>query len=314
MSSTKKNLSKKTLVIMAAGLGSRYGGLKQVDALGPNGEFLIDYTIYDAWQTGFTNVVLIIRPGLKKEFQAHFANKIFTQPSTSLPPIKIQFSIQKTTDLPDNLIPPSQRKKPWGTGHALLTARKLVKNPFVVLTADDFYGRSTLQILSQALDKMQGQQNFYAMPGSLLINTLSPSGSVSRGLCRQNDENCLISIHEHTNIVQKNNQILSIDKTGTEHILEPDRLVSMAIFAFTPEFFDYLNQEFKLFLQDNLNDLKMEFFTPNVVNNLIHENKVKMKIYPTTSPWFGLTNPDDRQIAVKKIQQLIKDGQYPSKI
>lgn len=311
-----QNKITKTIVIMAAGMGSRYGGLKQIDTIGPNGEFLIDYTLYDAWRAGFQRAILIIKPHNEASFQKHFQNKIFSQADTAknLPALEILYAPQNIDDLPTGFNLSKNREKPWGTGHALRSARKFITDPFIVCSADDYYGPETFKILSGALDKLIKQKNSYAMVAHCLGDTLSTSGSVSRGLCKLDDNNYLTSIHEHTRIESKQDKIISIDKNGVEHELEANRPVSMAIFAFTPDFFDYLEKDFIAFLQENAQDPKMEFFTPNVVNHLLETDEAQIKVYPISSPWFGLTNPKDKQVAVEKIADLIKKGRYPAKI
>ena len=306
----------KTIAIMAAGMGSRYGGLKQMDIIGPHGEFLIDYTLYDAWLAGFQRAVLIIKPEVEKAFRKHLASRIFTQKNNdqNLPPLEIDYAPQTLNDLPTGFELPATREKPWGTGHALRSARHLISGPFVVCSADDYYGPKTFTVLSQALDEIADQKNSYVMVAHRLGETLSKSGSVSRGLCKLDNYNYLTSIHEHTHIEQKDNQIVSIDKEGVEHPLEAERPVSMAIFAFTPDFFSHLEKDFLHFLQNNIQEPKMEFFTPNVINHLLENKTAKIKVYPLSSPWFGLTNRQDKEIAVNKIADFIHQGQYPEKI
>ena len=298
---------KKTLVVMAAGMGSRYGKLKQIDQLGPDGEYLIDYAVYDALTAGFDKIVFIIRPDFAAEFQKHFAREKFGRE------VEIVYVYQKMDDVPAGFVPPAGRVKPWGTGHAVLAARDVVHEPFAVISADDFYGRAAYQTVADWLEKLPtGSQNRYAVVGYRLGNTLSQNGWVSRGLLKVDEQHCLTSIHEHTKVGWVDGQIVSRDKTDTDHILAPDRLVSMVMFAFTPDIFGYLSKEFEQFVRDSGQDLSREFFTPVVVNDLIQAGTASMEVLPTESAWFGMTYGADRQEAVAQIKRLIGEGVYPA--
>ena len=300
---------RKTLLILAAGMGSRYGGLKQIDAVGPNGEFLIDYSVFDAIKAGFEKIVFVIREEFATEFKRHFEKKKIKSK------IELVYVYQKIDDLPAGFELKINREKPWGTGQAILAARAEINEPFAVISADDFYGREAFDLMALELDKLGEQsQNQYLLIGYRLGKTLSENGWVARGLCKVDEDHNLTSIHEHTRISRLNGKIVSRDKNEQDHELEPDRLVSMVMFGFTKEFLTYLENDFKEFLSKNINEEKMEFFTPNVVNNLIQMKKAKMKVVPTKAQWFGVTYKEDKKITVEQIKKLIEAGVYPSNL
>ncbi len=300
---------KKTLLVLAAGMGSRYGGLKQIDPVGPNGEYLIDYSIYDAYRAGFDRVVFVIRRDFVLEFKRHFPKRKFKNK------LKIDYAYQDLNDLPLGLRLPDKRKKPWGTGHAVLAARNFIKEPFAVINADDFYGREAFRVLGEKLDQLaKDSTNQYFMVGYRLGKTLSEHGWVSRGLCKVDYKNRLTSIYEHTKVGYKGKRIVSQDKKGINHTLDDKRFVSMTLFGFTPDFFDYLQADFAQFLEENLNSNKMEFFTPNVVNRLVSEKQIVMQLLPTREKWFGITYAQDKETTMATIDKLLKKGVYPLKL
>lgn len=300
---------KKTLLVLAAGVGSRYGGLKQIDPVGPNGEYLIDYAIFDAHRAGFDKVVFVIRRDFLTDFKRHFSPGKFKNK------MKVEYAYQDLNDLPLGLKVPETREKPWGTGHAILAARNFIKEPFAVINADDFYGREAFTDIAEKLDGLgKDSRDYYLMMGYRLGKTLSPNGWVSRGLCKVDYKNRLTSIHEHTKVGFLRKRIVSQDKKGRNHTLDEKRPVSMTFFGFTPDFFEYLQEDFAKFLEENLDSPTMEFFTPNVVNNLVQEKKVIMQVIPTKAKWFGVTYAQDKKPTVAAIEKLIKDGVYPAKL
>ena len=289
-----------TLLIMAAGMGSRYGGLKQLDSVGPNGETIIDYSVFDAIRAGFTKVVFIIRRDFEQDFKEKITNKYKNK-------IQIEFAFQDIHDLPDGYICPERRLKPWGTGHAILIARKFINEPFVAINGDDFYG----------LDSYKKVVNYYTKGGAnfsivayKLKNTLSRFGGVSRGVCDANDK-ILSSVTETHNIQKnKNNEIIS--ELGTT--FSGDEPVSMNYWGFMPQLFEYLLNSFKNFLDLNGQELKSEFLIPSVINELIEEGKEKVQVLETESSWFGVTFKEDKSLVVSNINELIKKGVYPHKL
>lgn len=300
---------KKTLLVLAAGMGSRYGGLKQIDPVGPNGEYLIDYSIYDAYRSGFDRVVFVIRRDFVTEFKRHFTPRKFKNK------VKVDYAYQDLNDLPLGVRLPDKREKPWGTGQAVMAARNFIKEPFAVINADDFYGRDAFVTMGKKLDELaKDSVNKYVMVGYRLGKTLSENGWVSRGLCKVDYKNRLTSIHEHTKVGRKGKRIVSQDKKGINHTLDEKRLVSMTFFGFTPDFFDYLQTDFAKFIAENLQSEKMEFFTPNVVNGLVKDGKIEMQVIPTRAKWFGVTYAEDKEPTIKEIRELIKKGVYPARL
>lgn len=300
---------KKTLLVMAAGMGSRYGGLKQMDAVGPHYEYLIDYAVYDAIRAGFDKVVFVIKRTFSSDFKKHFSTHKFNGK------IKIAYAYQDLNDLPSGFRLNPDRVKPWGTGHAILAARNFIKEPFAVISADDFYGLSAYQLLSDFFSTLEkNSTNKYAMVGYQLSHTLSPNGWVARGICKVDKKNYLTSIHEHTKVGWLDGKIISRDKHNRDHLLSPNRLVSMIMFGFTPDIFNYLQLSFNNFLKDYQEDLNREFFTPNVVNELVQNKQVTMKVLPTNSHWFGMTYLLDKEQTMKEIKQLISNGVYPENL
>lgn len=294
---------------MAAGMGNRYGGLKQIDVVGPSGEYLIDYAVYDAIKAGFDKVIFVIRREYASEFKKHFSGQKFRNK------IKIDYAYQDLNDLPNGFRLHPKRRKPWGTGHAILAARNFIKEPFAVISADDFYGLKAYKLLADFFSHLaKDSHNQYAMVGYQLGNTLSPHGWVARGICKVNSQNYLTSIHEHTKIGWVNKQIVSRDKHHSDHLLDANRLVSMVMFGFTPDIFLHLQKSFKEFLTQFQDDLDREFFTPNVVNQLIQSQQATMKVLPTDSHWFGMTYALDKKQTISEIKKLIDEQVYPQNL
>ncbi|MDY6258400.1 MAG: nucleotidyltransferase [Bacteroidales bacterium] len=296
---------KPTLFVLAAGMGSRYGGLKQLDGLGPHGETIMDYSIYDAIHAGFGKVVFVIR----KDFEDDFRSKILSKYEGHIP---VEVVFQSTQDLPEGFTCPAGRTKPWGTNHALLMGRNVIKEPFAIINSDDYYGRNSFEVMAQELSNLpEGSKHNYSMLGFKVGNTMSESGSVSRGVCETVD-GYLTGIVERTSIAyDENHNIFFDDEQGHSVQLAPDTPVSMNFWGFTPDYFDYSEQAFVEFLKAHINEPKSEFFIPTVVNRLISEKKARVKVLKTDSKWFGVTYSADRQGVVDKFAALHNSGFYP---
>lgn len=298
---------KPTLFVLAAGLGSRYGGLKQLDGLGPNGETIMDYSIYDAIRADFGKVVFVIR----KSFEADFVELVINKFKDL---IEVEIVYQDISNVPAGCTYNAEREKPWGTNHAVLMGKDAIKEPFAVINADDFYGKESFQVLADFLKTVAGKQNEYCMVGYHVGNTLSESGSVSRGVCEVNSHGKLKNVVERTHIEEKSGEIIYIDEKGDEVAIPANTLVSMNMWGFTPDYFDYSEQYFKTFLNQYGQQLKSEFYIPSVVNNLIVTNQVSCKVLDSTSKWFGVTYAEDRAQVVLKINELIRKGVYPKQL
>lgn len=298
---------KPTLFVLAAGMGSRYGGLKQLDGLGPNGETIMDYSIFDAIRGGFGKLVFVIR----KSFEKDFREKIISKYENHIP---VEVVFQDLNDLPEGFTCPEGREKPWGTNHAVLMGKKVINEPFAVINADDFYGRDSFAVLGKQLSEMDGKKNDYCMVGYRVGNTLSESGSVARGVCATNEEGYLTGVVERTAIERIDGDIQFVDENGKKVVLEENTPVSMNMWGFTPDYFEYSEEYFKEFLKANMGNLKSEYFIPLMVNKLITEGTARVKVLDTTSKWFGVTYAADRQGVVDKIQALVDAGEYPNEL
>lgn len=298
---------KPTLFVLAAGMGSRYGGLKQLDGLGPNGETIMDYSIFDAIRGGFGKLVFVIR----KSFEADFREKIISKYEDHIP---VELVFQELDMLPEGFTPPADRVKPWGTNHAVLMGKDVIKEPFAVINADDFYGRDSFAVLGKALSEMEGKQNDYCMVGYRVGNTLSESGSVARGVCGTNDEGFLTTVVERTAIERIDGNIQFKDENDQMVTICENTPVSMNMWGFTPDYFKYSEDFFIDFLKNNMSNLKSEYFIPLMVNELIVNGTARVKVLDTTSKWFGVTYAADRQGVVDKIQALVEAGEYPAKL
>ncbi|MDH6535281.1 nucleotidyltransferase [Parabacteroides sp. 52] len=298
---------KPTLFVLAAGMGSRYGGLKQLDGLGPNGETIMDYSIYDAIRGGFGKLVFVIREYFEKDFREKIVSKYENH-------IPVEVVFQELDKLPAGFTVPEGREKPWGTNHAVLMGKDVINEPFAVINADDFYGRDSFAVLGKQLSQMEGTKNDYCMIGYRVGNTLSESGSVARGVCETNTEGYLTGVVERTAIEKIDDEIQFIDENGQKVVLTPNTPVSMNMWGFTPDYFKYSEDYFIHFLQANMGNLKSEYFIPLMVNELITKGTAKVKVLDTTSKWFGVTYADDRQGVVDKIQALVDAGEYPNKL
>ena len=288
-------------------MGSRYGGLKQLDGLGPNGETIMDYSIFDAIRGGFGKLVFVIR----KSFEEDFRNKILSKYENHIP---CELVFQDLNDLPEGFTCPEGRQKPWGTNHAVLMGKSVIKEPFAVINADDFYGRDSFAVIGKQLSEMGDKQNEYCMVGYRVGNTLSESGSVARGVCETNEAAYLTGVVERTAIERIDGDIQFIDENGQKVVLEENVPVSMNMWGFTPDYFVHSEKYFVDFLKENIDKPKSEFFIPLVVNELITKGIATVKVLDTTAKWFGVTYAADRQGVVDKIQALVDAGEYPNKL
>ena len=301
---------KPTLFVLAAGMGSRYGGLKQLDGLGPNGETIMDYSIFDAIRGGFGKVVFVIR----KDFEDAFREKVLSKYEGHIP---TELVFQSINDLPEGFKCPEGRQKPWGTNHAVLMGKDVIKEPFAVINADDFYGRDTFAVIGKYLSELpEGAHDDYCMVGFRVGNTLSESGTVARGICSTDVNGHLTTVVERTEIMRVDGPVCYKDEQGKWVAVPDNTPVSMNVWGFTPDYFAHSEKYFKEFLSDpkNMENLKAEFFIPLMVNKLINEKTSTVKVLDTTSHWFGVTYAADRQGVVDKIQALIDKGEYPAKL
>lgn len=294
---------KPTLFVLAAGMGSRYGSLKQLDGLGPNGETIMDYSIFDAIRGGFGKVVFVIRHSFAEEFIEKVVNKY-----AQVIPTEVVY--QELDYLPEGFTVPEGREKPWGTNHAVMMGKDVIKEPFAVINADDFYGRESFAIIADWLSKQEGE-NKYCMVGYRVGNTMSESGTVSRGICETNEASELTSVVERTKIGYYNNGI-AFNEGEEWTMLDPNVPVSMNMWGFTPDYFKYSDEIFVEFLKENMSNLKSEFFIPLIVNDLIQTKRASVTVLDTPSKWFGVTYAQDRPDVVAKIQSLVDAGEYPS--
>ncbi len=299
---------KPTLLIMAAGIGSRYGGLKQIDGVGPNGETIIEYSIYDAIRSGFDKIVIIIRKDIEQDFREIILKKID-------PGINIHFVYQEITDLPKNFKAPQNRQKPWGTGHAIWSARKEVQDPFLVINADDFYGYRSFQLASSYLSKISKTDVIeYSLIGYHILNTLSKHGGVTRAVCSVNTKSYLDKINEVEGIELKGNEVFYLNEENKKVDLNATIIVSMNMWAFFPVFFNQLEKSLCQFLNINIQDIKSEFLIPTVIENLIMSNKARIKVLNSDEEWIGMTFHEDKPEVRKRIDALIKKGIYPKRL
>lgn len=296
---------KPTLFVLAAGMGSRYGGLKQLDSLGPNGETIMDYSIFDAMRAGFGKVVFVIR----KDFEDDFRKKILSKYEGHIP---VEVVFQDVNTLPDGFVCPADRTKPWGTGQAVLMGKEAIHEPFAVINADDYYGYDAFRVIADELSKDKKGKGEYCMVGFSVGNTMTENGSVSRGVCTAK-EGLLDSIVERTAIsFNDRHEIEFTDEEGNKVRLSPDTPVSMNLWGFTPDYFDYSDREFKKFLEQKINVPKSEFYIPSVVDVLVKSGEATVKMLRTDSKWFGVTYAADRDMVVNNLAALHADGTYPA--
>lgn len=298
---------KPTLFVLAAGMGSRYGGLKQLDPLGPHGETIMDYSIYDAIQSGFGKVVFVIR----HDFEQDFREKILSKYEGHVP---VEVVFQSTDALPEGFVCPADRSKPWGTNHAVLMGKEAIKEPFAVINADDFYGRDAFEVIAKELSRPRDRKGDYCMVGFRVGNTMTENGSVARGVC-ENKDGLLTSVVERTAISYNDkHEIVFTDENGVEQTLTPETPVSMNLWGFTPDYFEYSEREFVNFLKRDINTPKAEFFIPLVIDALINSGEATVKVLDTDSKWFGVTYAADRPGVVAKFAELHATGVYPEKM
>lgn len=290
-----------SIVVLSAGMGRRFGGLKQIKPVGPSGEVILDYSLYDARRAGFSNVIFVIRKEIEEDFR-RFVGKYWEE----------KFNVNYVFQEIDSFLPEgicySPREKPWGTAHALLVCKAFLNSPFAVINADDFYGFEPLSLAFGAL-----ANNEYILISYKLEETLSPHGHVSRAICEIDDNSYLLNLTEFQKIGKEGGKIIA--RRDSEMIeLKGNEQVSMNLFGFPPSIFDFLESEFQDFLMKKGDDSEAEFLIPEVIGNLVRNNKVKIKVIPTSSMWFGVTHPEDAKIARSKIKELIKSGKYPERL
>lgn len=298
---------KPTLFVLAAGMGSRYGGLKQLDGLGPNGETIMDYSIYDAIHAGFGKVVFVIR----KDFEQDFRDKILSKYEGHIP---VDVVFQSVDKLPGGFTCPTERTKPWGPAHAVIMAASTINEPFAVINSDDFYGRNSFEVLAKELMRPRDRKGDYCMVGFRIGNTMTENGGVNRGVCQTKD-GLLTSVEECKDIAyNENHQIVYSDADGKEHRLDANVPVSMNMWGFTPDYFDFGIREFSKFLSEKINVPKSEQVIPDVADALIKSGEATVKVLDTDSRWFGVTYADDRPGVVEKFAELHNAGIYPDKL
>lgn len=301
-------MSKATLVIMAAGIGSRFGGgIKQLEPVGPNGEIIMDYSIYDAMEAGFDKIVFVIRKDLEKDFKDVIGNRIEQK-------IEVEYAFQELNDIPERFQETfKERKKPWGTGQAILCCKDAVKEPFLVINADDYYGKEAYVEAYKELTtagENHGEKMNISMVGFVLKNTLSDNGGVTRGVCKVDDNQMLEAIVETQNIV-KTSDGAAVIKDGKEEAIDVNSSVSMNMWGLKPEFFEILEKRFVEFLESlDENDLKSEYLLPTIIGDLLREEKVQVKVLESKDKWFGVTYKEDKESVVEAIRELIHRGMY----
>jgi UTP-glucose-1-phosphate uridylyltransferase len=295
-----------TLVTLAAGMGSRYGGMKQLDRLGPSGETIMEYSVYDALHAGFNKVVFVIRRSFEDEFREAIVKRIQHK-------IQVELAFQELDDLPEGFSCPADREKPWGTGHALWVCKDVVNEPFAVINADDFYGREAYETMAKYLGSLADDTaGHYAMCGYRLQNTLSEHGEVSRGICRVNEHGLLEKVTEHTAIAQNSDG--QITSKGQLTGLDAYDIVSMNFWGFTPDIFEKLNDKLVTFLTKSMHEAKSEFYIPMVVDELIQEKQARVFVLSSQANWFGVTYKEDKQEAINQLQQQVSKGIYPENL
>jgi hypothetical protein len=299
---------KPTLLILAAGMGSRYGGLKQIEHMGPSGETLMDYSIYDAIRSGFGKVIFIIRQDFEQDFKAIFNNKRYNNA------IQVEYTNQAIDKIPEGIVYNPDRIKPWGSGHALMMADGLIHEPFAVINSDDYYGLESFQLISDYLSNCDPEADDYCMAGFRIGNTLSELGGVSRAVCSMNDDHELISIFECHQIIRDKHEIVGSDESGNKVIIDEQAIVSMNLWGFTPGYMRHSEKLLHDFLLKYNMDLKTEFHIPFVIGSLIENNRIKVHVKETPSRWFGVTWPEDRAVVVESIKLKVCQGEYPENL
>lgn len=297
--------NKPSLLVLAAGMGSRYGSLKQMDAFGPNGESIIDYSIYDAIEAGFGKVVFVVREYFLEEFKAMFDERFGHK-------IELCYVTQELTSIPDGLVFNPERQKPWGTAHAVYVAYEAIDEPFAVINADDFYGRDAYKVLYNFLTHDEGPN--YCVVSYYLENTLSEHGTVNRGVCTADEEGYLKHVEECTKIEKDEKGTITYPSEDGPRVLAPNTLVSMNMWGFKPNYFTYAEKQLSNFIIEKGHELKSEFYIPSMVDKLIHDGELKVNVLKTTSSWFGVTYPEDKAAVQEQLKALIDSGAYPQNI
>jgi len=297
---------KPTLLILAAGMGSRYGGLKQIEPVGPQGETILEYAVYDAIRAGFGKVVFVIRESFAKDFKGRFESKLAGK-------IEIEYVYQEIDKLPLGFLLPQGREKPWGTGHAILMAREVIHEPFAAINADDFYGAEAYQVMASFLSQPHNDEK-YSMVGYQLDKTLSDFGGVSRGICQTDQNNFLAKITETHKIRQEGPAILCESENNEIVEITGDKTVSMNFWGFYPSVFENIENQFIEFLKLNIQIPKSEFYIPFVVYEMIKTSKAKVEVLKADSPWFGVTYQEDKPYVIEQIQKLTDQGVYPARL
>jgi hypothetical protein len=298
-------MAKPTLLVLAAGMGSRYGGLKQIDTLGPNGETIIDYSIYDAIRAGFGKVVMVIRKSIEEEFKQVFFKKYSGK-------IDIEYVLQEIEYVPQGIACNPERVKPWGTAHAVLMADGVINEPFCVINGDDFYGADAFKQMAAFLTQQDMNSTGYCMVGYQLARTLSDYGYVARGICNADADDMLLKVTECTQIKRIGSVICYKDPQEVNQPLPDEQIVSMNFWGFTPAFFRDLRVSFEHFIRENGNNLKSELYIPTVLSKLIEGKKASVKVLGSTAEWFGVTYKEDRSYVVGRLKKLTNEGIYPS--
>ncbi|MBL4938805.1 MAG: nucleotide-diphospho-sugar transferase [Lutibacter sp.] len=299
-------MNKPTLVVLAAGIGSRYGGLKQLDTFTPQGDTILDFSIYDAIQAGFGKVVFIIRKSIEDDFKAFFNNKLEGK-------IEVEYVYQEIENIPDRF-KDNNRQKPWGTGHALLMAKDAVNENFAVINADDFYGKEAFEVMAESLRTIDEKSTKFNMMGYVLKNTVSDHGFVSRGECQVDENGNLTGITERTHIEKVDGVLKFKDENGDLNSISEETIVSMNFFGFTPKYFEVSESLFERFLEENYKEPKAEFFIPLAVNHVIVNNIATMEVLKSNARWFGVTYKQDKEYVTSEILKLKEKNIYPAKL
>lgn len=299
---------KPTLLVLAAGMGSRYGGLKQLDGVGPSGETIMDYSVFDAMRAGFGRVVFVIR----HDFEDDFRKIILSKYENSIP---VDVVFQSVDALPEGYSAPDGREKPWGTNHAILMSADTIREPFAVINADDFYSRHAFEVIAKELSREDRKPGEYCMVGFKVGNTMTENGSVSRGVCTTCDGKLTKVVERRAISFDSDHRITFVDESdGSTKYLESETPVSMNFWGLTPDYFDYSKREFRRFLEKYIDTPKSEFFIPSVVDKLIRNGEATVDVLDTDARWFGVTYPEDRQMVVEKLAELHANGTYPERL
>ncbi|MEL6986599.1 MAG: sugar phosphate nucleotidyltransferase [Bacteroidota bacterium] len=301
---------KPSLIILAAGMGSRYGGLKQIDSFGPNGESIIDYSIYDAIRAGFGKVVFIIREHFKKDFIEFYSNKFDDK-------IEVAYVTQEISKVPEGTSYNPEREKPWGTAHAVLMAKDVINEPFAVVNADDFYGEKSFKVMADYLMNIEASdKSSYCTVAYYLKNTLSDHGTVNRGVCFANENEELVNVQECVKIKKLEDGSYTYDKEGRDDNFEigDNTLVSMNFWGFVPDYFAQAEEDFTNFINERGHELKSEYYIPTIIKKIIDSEVGTVKIIPSAESWFGVTYKEDKPVVIEKINKLIANGIYPEKL